>query len=270
MNERLKTFRQLHDGKQLLRLANAWDAGSARLIESLGAPAIATTSAGVAWTQGYPDGGMPAELTIAAARNMARVLSVPLTVDIEDGYSADPRAVAEFVQRLVDSGVAGVNLEDRGEAPELMARKIDAIRLLTAQSGTGIFINARTDIFWLRTLPEALRVEETLARAAVYRAAGADGLFVPGIVQPDDIRAVAGAAGLPLNVMGCPGLPPAAELATLGVRRLSAGAGLPRALWGAARGMAQGFLDQGDTGPLAAQGMSYGELQQLFLAESAN
>lgn len=265
MTERLNTFRQLHDGKQLLLLANAWDAGSARLIESLGAPAIATSSAGVAWTQGYQDGAqMPPELAIAAARSIARVLSVPLTVDIENGYSSDPRAVADFVQRLVDSGVVGINLEDGCEAPELMARKIEAIKNATARAGTDIFINARTDLYLHGAASETGRVEATLARAAIFRAAGADGLFVPGILRADEIRAVAGGTGLPFNVMGYPGLPSATELAGLGVRRLSAGAGIPRALWGAARGMAQGFLAHGDTGPLAAQGMSYDELQQLF------
>jgi 2-methylisocitrate lyase-like PEP mutase family enzyme len=263
-------FRHLHQGPQLLRLANAWDAGSARLIESLGASAVATTSAGLAWSLGYADGhNMPASAAIAAAQNIVRVLQVPLTVDMENGYSDNPATVAAYIMLLVDSGVAGINIEDGGDAPSLLARKVEAIKDTVAKAGGDIFVNVRTDVYLRGLAPEGQRVQEVLARAEAYRAAGADGLFVPGITAPDEIRQVADAAGLPLNVMDYPGVPSATELGALGVRRFSAGSGIAQALWGAAREMAQGFLDSGNAGPLAQKAMAYGDVQQLFLEQRA-
>jgi 2-methylisocitrate lyase-like PEP mutase family enzyme len=263
-------FRQLHQGPELLRLANAWDAGSARLIESLGAPAVATTSAGLAWSLGYADGhNMPASAAIAAAQNIVRVLNVPLTVDMENGYSDKPATVAAYIMLLVDSGVAGINIEDGGDAPVLLARKVEAIKEAVAKAGGDIFINVRTDVYLRGLAPEGQRVREVLARAESYRAAGADGLFVPGICLPDEIREVAAGAGLPLNVMDWPGIPAAAELGALGARRFSAGSGIAQALWGAAREMAQGFLETGSAGPLAQKAMAYGDIQQLFLGRGA-
>jgi 2-methylisocitrate lyase-like PEP mutase family enzyme len=270
MTRPANAFRQLHQGAELLRLANAWDAGSARLIESLGAPAVATTSAGLAWSLGYADGhNMPASAAIAAAQNIVRVLNVPLTVDMENGYSDKPATVAAYIMLLVDSGVAGINIEDGGDPPALLTRKVEAIKEAVAKAGGDIFINVRTDVYLRGLAPEGRRVQEVLARAESYRSAGADGLFVPGICLPDEIREVAAGADLPLNVMDWPGIPAAAELSALGVRRFSAGSGIAQALWGAAREMAQGFLETGSAGPLAQKAMAYGDIQQLFLGRGA-
>jgi 2-methylisocitrate lyase-like PEP mutase family enzyme len=259
-------FRKLHDGSQLLHLPNAWDAGSARLFESLGAPAIATTSAGVAWAAGYADGGqMPVDVAIAVAANIARVLTVPLSVDFENGYADEPATVARSVLRLIDAGVAGINLEDGNDAPQDLAAKVVAIKQLAAQSGKDIFINVRTDVYLKGLAPEGERVAEVLQRAAIYTEAGADGLFVPGIVKPDEIAAVVAGTALPVNVMDWPGVPFAAQLHQLGVRRLSAGSGIPQALWAVAAGMGRDFLATGNAGPLVAQAMAYGELQALFI-----
>lgn len=258
----MSEFKKLHDGSQLLHLPNAWDAGSARLFESLGAAAIATTSAGVAWAQGYADNDhLPVDSAIAVAANIARVIKVPLSVDFENGYSADPRQVARNVQRLIDVGVAGINLEDGNDAPELVAEKIRAIRQLERD----IFINLRTDVYLKGLAPEGERVAEVLKRARLYKDAGADGLFVPGICKVEEIKEVVAGAGLPVNVMDWPGLPSAPALQQLGVARLSAGSGIPQALWAVAAGMAQGFIDTGNAGPLIAKAMPYGDLQALFL-----
>jgi 2-methylisocitrate lyase-like PEP mutase family enzyme len=261
----MSDFKKLHDGGKLLHLPNAWDAGSARLFESLGAPAIATTSAGVAWAAGYADGdNMPVDVAIAIAANMARVLTVPLSVDLEGGYSDDVDVVARNVMKLIDAGVAGINLEDGGAAPEALAAKIVAIKKLAAGSGKDIFINTRTDVYVRGLAPEGERVAEVLRRGAIYKDAGADGLFVPCICKADEIAAVAAGAGLPVNVMDWPGVPSADALHKLGVRRLSAGSGIPQALWAAAADMAKSFLATGSAGPLKDQAMSYGELQALF------
>lgn len=263
--ERLATFRKLHDGSKLLLLPNAWDAGSARLFESAGATAIATTSSGVSWAQGYADGRqMPVEVALGAARSMVRVLTVPLSVDIENGYSDDPDAVAQNVMRFIEIGVAGINIEDGRDPPQLLAQKIAAIKKLAAQSGRDIFINARTDVYLAGLAPEAERVAQVLARAASYRAAGVDSLFVPGLCKPDEIQTVAAGAGLPLNLMAWPGLPAAAQLGSLGVRRLSAGSAIPQVLWQSARDMAADFLATGNSSPLSEKLMPYSALQQLF------
>ena len=258
----MNQFKQLHDGSKLLHLPNAWDAGSARLFESLGAPAIATTSAGVAWAQGYADNDhLPVDSAIAVAANIARVLTVPLSVDFENGYSSDPQQVARNVLRLIEVGVAGINLEDGNDAPSLMVEKIRAIRAL----GRDIFVNVRTDVYLKGLAPEGERVAEVLKRAVLYKEAGADGLFVPGICKVDEIKAVVADAGLPVNVMDWPGLPSADELHRLGVARLSAGSGIPQALWAVAAGMAKDFLTTGSAGPLIAKAMPYGDLQALFV-----
>ncbi len=262
----MSDFKKLHDGSLLLNLPNAWDAGSARLFESLGAATIATTSAGVAWAQGYADNDhLPVDAAIAVAANIARVIKVPLSVDFENGYAADPEQVARNVLRLIQVGVAGINLEDGNDAPALLADKIRAIKVLAAQSGHDIFINTRTDVYLKGLAPEGQRVAEVLERAKLYKEAGADGLFVPGLCLPDEIKAVVADAGLPVNVMDWPGLPPAGELQRLGVARLSAGSGIPQALWSVAAGMAKGFIDSGNAGPLIAKAMPYGDLQALFL-----
>jgi 2-methylisocitrate lyase-like PEP mutase family enzyme len=263
--EHATAFHALHRGPAPLILANAWDAGSARLIESLGAPAIATTSAGVAWVHGYPDGdALPVPLVIATAAAIARVIRVPLTMDIEGGYSDDPEAVGKLAAALIDAGAVGINLEDGGGTPDLLCAKIARIRRVAGELGVDLFINARTDVYLRGLGPEAGRVAETVARAARYREAGASGIFVPGLREPAEIRAVAEDAGLPLNVMAWPGLPAAAELARLGVRRFSAGSGISQALWGRAAALAGDFLKSGKSEPLGEGAMAYPAINALF------
>jgi len=260
----LQQFRQLHrDG--LLLLANAWDAGSARVIESLGAKAVATTSAGVAWAHGYPDGDvLPLARLVETVAAIARVIRVPLTVDAEGGYAEDPAGVGEAVAALADAGAVGINIEDGAASPDVLCAKIERVKQAAARRGVDLFVNARTDVYLRGLAPEDGRVAETLARAARYRAAGADGIFVPGLTDPAGIRAVAAEAGLPLNVMARPTLPAAAELAALGVRRLSAGSGISQALWGQAAVLARGFLETGHSTPLAEGAMPYPEINGLF------
>src|SRR5262245_33287725 len=213
-------FRKLHEGPELLVLANCWDAGSARVLESLGARAMATTSAGLAWANGYPDGdALPLDRLVPVIRAIRRVIAVPLTVDVEGGYSED---VGDTIRALAAEGVAGINIEDGTAPPEALAAKIARAK----EVAPPLFVNARTDVYLRGLAPEADRVKETLARAKRYRDAGADGIFVPKVVDSDQIRAIAEGAGLPLNVLAWPKLPPAAELIRLGVRRLSAGSGL--------------------------------------------
>jgi 2-methylisocitrate lyase-like PEP mutase family enzyme len=259
-----ETFHRLHDGPDLLRLANCWDAGSARVIENLGARAVATTSAGVAWSNGYPDGNaLPVDRLLASVRAIARVLRVPLSVDIEGGYSDEPETVGMTVAALLEAGAVGINIEDGRRPPELLAAKIERAKRAAQGVGVNLFVNARTDVYLHGLVPESLRIEETLARAKQYRDAGADGLFVPKVVESSDIRTIATRAGLPLNVLAWPGLPSASELTALGVRRLSAGSSIAQFALGRAAAAAAAFLGDGSRPP-ADGGPSFAELNALL------
>jgi 2-methylisocitrate lyase-like PEP mutase family enzyme len=262
--EHAAIFHRLHQGPDILRLPNAWDGGSARLMESLGAKAVATTSAGVAWSHGYPDGdALPLRLLLSTVANITRVIRVPLTVDMEGGYGETPAAVGEAVGAVIDAGGVGINIEDGSNPPDLLCDKIAQARQAGTRRGVDLFINARIDVYLYELAPEPARVEETLARAKRYREAGASGIFVPGVVDPAEIRTIAAAVGLPLNVLAWPGLPPAAELTRLGARRLSAGSGITEAVFGHAATLARAFLVEGRSDPLAEGAMSFGEINAL-------
>ncbi len=254
------TFRSLHQ-HGLLLLANAWDAGSARLIENLGAKAIATTSAGVAWANGYADGRhLPMQRLVDTATSIARVIRVPLSIDFEDGYASEPAAVADNVAQLIDAGAVGINIEDGADSPDLLAAKIERIKRMIAERGVDLFVNARTDVYLRGLVSEDNRIGETLARAKRYRDAGADGLFVPGLADVVQIGEVVAGAGLPVNLMAVPALPVANELEALGVRRLSAGAAISIAALGHVANLATDFLQ--DTQRVEA--MDYGAINALF------
>ncbi|MGZ8364398.1 MAG: isocitrate lyase/PEP mutase family protein [Caulobacteraceae bacterium] len=263
----LDTFRALHAGPEVLKLPNAWDGASARLFESLGAKAIATTSAGVAWAHGYPDGdALPVRLLLASVADMARVVAIPLSVDIESGYSDDLDEAARVAVAVIEAGGAGINIEDGAGSPDLLCAKIAAIRAAAKARGADLFINARIDVYLRGLAPPERAVEESIARARRYAKAGADGAFVPGTVDAAEIKTLAEGVGLPLNVLARPGLPDAAELQRLGVRRLSAGSGICQALMGQAGALAADFLTNGRSGPLAEGAMAYGDINALFNA----
>ena len=258
-------FRRLHGPGQLLVLPNAWDAGSARLIEACGASAIATTSAGLAWARGYPDGDtLPPPILAATVREIVRVLAVPLTVDIEGGYSADPRAVGEVVAAVVAAGAVGINVEDGSAPPELLCAKIAESKRAAARAGVDLFVNARTDVFLKGLVPPERAVTETIERACRYRAAGCDGVFVPGLRDAQAIREVAGAIELPLNVMVLPKLPLVPALRQLGVRRVSAGSAIAQAAYGIVRGAATQLLTEGRYDAMFETSVGYAELNALL------
>ena len=257
-------FRNLHRGPGLLLLPNAWDAVTARLIESLGAQAIATTSAGLAWSRGYPDGNaLPEDQLVAAVRDIVRVIRVPLTVDIEAGYSDDPAAVARVVARVLAVGVVGINIEDGERSPDLLCKKIAAIRD-QAHSGADVFINARTDVYLRGVARGEAATAEVIRRASRYHAAGCDGLFVPGLATADAMAAISAAiAPIPLNVMAVPNLPPMDTLEKSGVRRLSAGSSIAQAAIGRTSHLVSSFL-AGTTSGMFDASADYGAVNRLF------
>jgi 2-methylisocitrate lyase-like PEP mutase family enzyme len=262
--QRATNFRAMHQAG-LLILPNAWDAGSARLFEDAGSRAIATSSASVAWSLGYPDGeALPVERLLTVVRDIARTIRVPLSVDIEAGYTSQQAVLSNTISALLDAGAIGINIEDGSDDPSALCAKIEAVEAVAERHGTPLFINVRTDVYLRGLAPAERRVDETLARAARYRDAGADGLFVPGISDPDEIRRVADDCGLPLNVMALPGLPDASALRSLGVRRLSAGTGIAQAAYGLMHGLAERFIAHGDLRAPAHEPLDYARLNALM------
>lgn len=240
-----------------LVLPNAWDPPSAAAIQAAGARAIATTSGGVAWSRGVPDaGGLTRTLALEALRRIVRAVTVPVTADIEGGYGDTPEEVAWTVAEVASIGALGVNIEDSA-AGQLLDVSAQADRLAAARQAGELVINARTDTF----LMGPGDIDETLARAERYAAAGADVLFVPGVVDPAVIKALVDGP-LPLNVMVHPGAPSVAELAALGVARISVGTGIAQAAYGLAAAAAREVLTVG-TYESMADGLSYGELNDL-------
>jgi 2-methylisocitrate lyase-like PEP mutase family enzyme len=244
-------FHRLHAG-DILILANAWDAFSAKLIAKAGAKAIATSSAAVAWSHGYADHHhLPVALLVETVAKIARVTTFPITADSEGGYADDPAQVGENIAAIVGAGAVGINLEDGSSPPDLLCRKIEAARASAERAGVNLFINARTDVYLARLAEGEAALAETLKRAKAYRDAGASGLFVPGPVDGRIFEIVAREIPLPLNVMARKGLPPLTELKRLGVRRLSAATGIARTAYAAARDAAEAFLRDGDADALA-------------------
>lgn len=246
LNEKTRLFRKLHGPGEILILPNAWDACSARLIEETGAKAIATSSAAVSWAHGYADGEeIPSETLLNAVREIARVIRVPLSIDAEAGLDATPERVAGLVVKLVEAGASGINLEDGTSPPELLSAKIRAIKAALKDIGGDIYINARTDVYLRKLAPPEKALEQTIARGNAYKAAGADGFFAPGVINIAEIKAIADAVDLPLNILVLPGVAPVVELKAAGVRRVSAGSGLARAAWGATKKATLQMLEEG-------------------------
>ncbi|HEU4410578.1 MAG TPA: isocitrate lyase/phosphoenolpyruvate mutase family protein [Polyangiaceae bacterium] len=268
--ERARAFRELHREGSMLVLPNVWDAGSARVVESCGATAVATSSAAVAWAHGTLDGErVGREALVRLVADIARAVRVPVTVDAEQGYAEGPGGVADTVAALVHAGAVGINLEDGAGPPEALARKIEVAKRAGGAAGVDLFVNARTDVYLRGLVPPDRAASEVLRRARLYREAGVDGLFVPGLSAPAEIEVVAREAGLPLNVMIVPGLAPAAELKRLGVRRLSAGTALAQATLGFVRQAARELLERGTYASLFADPLPYGELNELFARSPA-
>ena len=258
-------FHALHHQPLPLRLPNAWDAGSARQIEMLGAQAIATTSAGVAWSLGYRDGNqLPVAEYVARAASIARVINIPLSADIEGGYHEHPATVADTVRQMIDVGVVGINIEDGSAHPQLLCRKVEAIRAASISAGVELYINVRTDVYARNLVPAGDKAGEVILRAQNYRHAGADGLFVLGLVEAGEMLSIAQSSDLLLNVSVWPQLPPLASLTACGVRRISAGSWLPQTLWARNKQLVRGFLSQDETAPLMATATPYADINALF------
>lgn len=256
----MATFWELHHADAPLLLPNAWDLGSALAFAEAGFPAVGTTSFGIAASAGLPDGGRSSKAATAALAAQLCSLPVHITTDIEDGYSDDPSEVADFVAQLAALGVAGINVEDSTDGhlvdPAVSVAKVAAVK----RSSPAVFVNARVDNLWFR---EQATVDAVVHRASAYADAGADGIFVPGLADPEDIRSVTAAIGLPVNVLAHASLT-VAELGGLGVRRVSSGSLPYRAALDAAVNIANALRD-GRRLPAAT---SYWEMQSRLVSFS--
>jgi 2-methylisocitrate lyase-like PEP mutase family enzyme len=251
----------LHE--RVLVLPNAWDALSARLAEDAGATAVATTSAGVAWSLGVADGGrLGRTRAIDVVRRVVAAVEVPVTADIEDGYADDPAGVAETVEGVLAAGAVGVNIEDAGREVEEQAGRVAAARRAADALEVPLFVNARVDTYLRAVGDPAERLRETLTRAAAYVAAGADGIFVPGVVDTETIEALVTEVTVPLNVMAGPGAPDVATLAGLGVARISLGSAVAQAAYAVMRRAAREVLTTGTYTALDGA-LDYGALNEL-------
>jgi 2-methylisocitrate lyase-like PEP mutase family enzyme len=260
-------FAALHHGERPFVLPNAWDVASGLLLQEAGFPAVATTSLGVNAVAGLPDAsGGGRDVALNLGRTLAGRLRVPVTVDLEGGYSGDPAAVAALARELADAGVAGINLEDGLPGGGLRpASQHVAVLSAVLAAAPGLFVNARTDTYWLRTPEPPERLGETLRRVGAYRDAGAHGVFVPGLTGHRDTAAVAARAGVPLNVLWQPGTR-LTDLAAAGVARVSTGSALYRAALGAALRAAAQAREAPDLQAVPAGPVDYHEVQRLLAA----
>jgi len=250
-NPELKTkaekLRALHSGPEALLLPNVWDVATARIIEDAGFPAIATSSAGIAFAQGFPDGQrIPVDRMMSAIAAIAAAVSVSVTADVEAGYGTTPESAVTTARNVIEAGAVGMNFEDATGDPahpladlSLHLERIRAIRETVSKSGVPLFLNARTDVYLLQVGEAANRYDKTVKRLRAFHDAGADCVFVPGLRDAPTIGQLVADLKCPLNILAGPGSPSVAELLSLGVKRISLGSGPMRAAMGFLRQLAQ-------------------------------
>jgi len=256
-------LRALHHGPEILVLPNAWDCASARIFEELRFPAIATTSAGVSFALGYADGqNIPAKEMLAAVQRIARCVDVPVTADLEGGYGD----ASETAAALLETGAVGLNIEDISDyGAETLASIDQQVSKIAALRKTGpVVINARTDVYLLKIGDAATRFDRACERLKAYRDAGADCLFIPGIVEEDLIARFVEALEFPINILAVAGIPPIARLKELGVARISVGSGMMRSAMGHTRRIAEALKSTGDFGKMIEGSIPYAEANALF------
>ncbi|HVB59612.1 MAG TPA: isocitrate lyase/phosphoenolpyruvate mutase family protein [Ktedonobacteraceae bacterium] len=264
-------LRELHHGPAILVLPNAWDVASARIFEQAGFPAIATTSSGVAAALGYPDGQhIKRDEMIEAVRRIAGAVSCPVTADMESGFGDGSEDVMQTMQAVIEAGAVGVNIEDstkKGKRKLLDADYQVALLKEMRQLGDALdvplVINARTDVYLLPGGNAESKVEQAVQRANAYLAAGADCFFPIGASDAQTIAALTRAISGPVNVLAGSKTPSIAELARLGVARVSFGSGPMRAALGYLRAVAQELHDEGTYTRLLQGAISGNELRQL-------
>src|ERR1700731_4116730 len=270
-------LRKLHSGPKMLVLPNAGDVASARIVEELGFPAIATTSAGIAATLGYPDGQrISRDEMLGMVARIAKAVRVPVTADMEAGYGTTLEDMAETAKAVVAAGAVGMNLEDvtgRDESSQvdtaLQGEKIRTIRKASASLGVPLVVNARTDIYLMPIGPAESRFERTVERLRAYREAGADCLFAPGLRDAETIAKLIRALNGPLNILITTGAPTLRELEKMGVARASAGSGVMRATLGLTRRIAKEMMEAGTYASMLEGTVPFAEVNEMLAREKS-
>lgn len=276
--ELARQFLELHSGPTILLLPNAWDASSARIFEDAGFPAIATTSAGIANSLGYPDGQkLPRGEMLAVVRRIVESVKVPVTADMMAGYGATPDEVASTVSEVLSFGAVGMNLEDGVDGqPGVLANlnlQKEIVRAAVEASERALVplvLNARTDVFLHAVGPAETRLARTVERLNAYRDSGAQSLFAPGVTDKQTIAQLVRELKGPLNVLAMAGTPPVAELAQLGVRRVSLGSGPMRATLGLLVRMARKLREEGLFALMTEGAMTYADANRLAETRRGN
>ena len=271
LREKAETLRALHRGKRPLVLVNAWDCASARIFEKAGSAAIATTSAGIAFSCGYPDGQkIPPALMLGAVARICDVVSVPVTADLEAGYGDSPEDLSRTVSGMLEAGAVGLNLEDHVGEPKdplvdlsLQLEKIRSVKDAGECLGIPVVLNARTDSYLRGLGTKGEMFEETIRRGAAYRDAGADCVFVPGLTDPAVIGDIVRRLSCPINILGVAGSPSIGDLAHLGVARVSLGSGPIRAAMSLMQRLADEVLTRGTYSTLEAI-VSHASMNELM------
>jgi 2-methylisocitrate lyase-like PEP mutase family enzyme len=266
-----KRFRSLHHLSNTLLLPNAWDVASARILEEAGFTAVATTSAGIAFAFGYPDGQkITREEMLGVVARIASAVKLPVTADVEAGYGDRPEDAAKTARRVIEAGAVGMNLEDGTHDPDhplaplsLQLEKIAAVREEAASAKVSVVLNARTDVYLAQAGPDEKRYDEALGRLSSFRDAGADCVFVPGLGDRATIQRLAAELACPLNILAGPGFPTITELEQLGVSRVSLGSAPMRATLGLVQRIAQELKATGTYGTLDGS-MSYADVNRLL------
>jgi 2-methylisocitrate lyase-like PEP mutase family enzyme len=266
-----EVLRALHHAADPLLLVNVWDVASARIVEQAGFPALATTSAGIAFAEGYPDGEqIHPDRMFARVAQIAQAVSVPVTADVEAGYGQTPERAFRTAQNVISGGAVGMNFEDATGDPErpladlsLQVERIRAIREAAAKFDVALVLNARTDVYLLQVGEMSGRYDETMRRLSAFRDAGADCLFAPGVRDAETIGRLAKDLHCPLNVLAVPGGPSVGDLSALGVKRISLGSGPMRAAMGVLRRLAEEVKTKG-TWSAMEDAPSHAEMNELM------
>ena len=269
--QKATAFRALHHGAHALLLPNVWDVATARIVEDAGYSAIATTSAGVAFTLGYPDGEkISREEMSARVARIAKAVKVPVTADVEAGYGNRPEDAAQTARGVIEAGAVGMNFEDGTEDPahplvdlSLQLEKIRAIREAALKTGVLLVLNARTDVYLLQVGDPDKRYDEAVRRLVAFRDAGAECVFVPGLRDTETIRRIVQDVKCPVNILAGPGFSSVPELEKLGVARVSLGSGPMRATLGLVRTMAEELKASGTYKALEGA-PSHGEINKML------
>ena len=265
------SFLAMHSAEEPLVLPNVWDAASALIVENCRFPAVATSSAGIAFSLGYPDGQrITRQEMLSVVARIAQTVRVPVTADVEAGYGNRPEDAAETARAVIGAGAVGMNFEDATGDPDrpltdlaLQLERIRAIRSTAEALKLHLVLNARTDVYLAQVGDPARRYDETVRRLSVYRDAGADCVFAPGLRDGPTIRRLVADLRCPLNILGGPGAPTIPELAALGVKRISLGSGPMRATMGLLRRLAEELKSAGTYSELE-NAPSHGEMNDLM------